>query len=381
MWGALKKLRQSIHQYPELSGHEEETSRKLLEFLGEHTRPTKIVRNIGGHGFLVTYNTRIPGPTIMIRAELDAIPVSETNRFAYRSTILEASHKCGHDGHMAILAALGLLLSKNKMEKGRVILLFQPAEENGTGAKLVLQDKRFERYQPDYIFALHNVPGYPLGQVVMRDRVFSSASAGMIIRLNGKTSHAAEPELGINPIYAVAELVESIKPYGMPVCSENNHIKLITPVHTRVGNKTFGTSPGYAELMLTIRATTDTDFELLKKEIEEKIRVVTRKYDLTSEIEFAEEFPNVINSEECNRAIAESARINNLSVLEEKSPFKWSEDFGHFTQKYKGAMFGLGAGIAQPPLHNSDYDFPNDLIKTGAELFHSIIKTTIASHQ
>ena len=161
MISIIKNLRKELHQYPEVSGKEVNTAKRIKAFIEKH-HPTEIIENIGGNGLAVVYEFGKQGKTIVIRCELDALPIEEKNDFEHRSTIKGVSHKCGHDGHMAIVAGLIFWLKEQLFTKGKVVLLFQPAEETGQGAYKVLQDKRFQELKADYVFALHNIPKEPL---------------------------------------------------------------------------------------------------------------------------------------------------------------------------------------------------------------------------
>lgn len=194
----IKSLRKKLHKHPELSGQEAETAGRIKRFIKKYD-DAKIIENIGGHGLAVIYEFSSTGPTIVIRCELDALPIEEINNFEYRSRIKKVSHKCGHDGHMAILTGLTFWLKKQNFNNGKVILLFQPAEEKGTGAFAVINDSKFSDINPDYIFALHNIPGEPLHSIVMLDGNFSSTVQSVAIQLEGEESHSAQPEQGINP--------------------------------------------------------------------------------------------------------------------------------------------------------------------------------------
>ena len=366
-------FRHTLHQYPELSGSEHATAERIKEFISQFN-PDAILTGIGGTGIVVVFNGYDPteGPTVLIRAELDALPIEDINELNYQSVHVGIGHKCGHDGHMAILAGVAGLLHQNKPKRGRVLLLFQPAEENGAGAWAVLQDNRFKALQPDYVFALHNLPGVPLNQIVIRNDTFCAASSGMIISLSGKSSHAAEPELGVSPALAVAEIIQA---FNKLILQKENFEELIllTLIHARIGEVAFGTNPGFATVMATLRAFQPKDFEKLKSQAIQTAGDIAAKYSLQLQIEFVEEFPATINDAAANKLIRSAAQELQFPVIEAPVPFRWSEDFGHFTHTYKGALFGLGAGVGQPQLHHPDYDFPDSIIPTGAHLFHKLI--------
>ena len=185
----LTAWRRKLHQHPELSSHEEATAYEVSGFL-EQTRPDKIIRGLGGHGVAVVYESGRPGPTVMFRAELDALPIEELSGVPHTSMVAGRSHTCGHDGHMAIIAGLARQFGRIRPAKGRVVLLFQPAEETGNGAAQVVADPRYVEITPDFAFALHNWPGVPFGQVQIKTGVVNCASSGLRIVRDGKSAHA-----------------------------------------------------------------------------------------------------------------------------------------------------------------------------------------------
>jgi amidohydrolase len=370
---SLVNFRKNLHKYPELSKNEHETAKKIKEFVSGN-QPAEIIEGIGGTGLAVVFKGKVPGKTVLVRADIDALPITELNtKIDHVSTIPGIAHLCGHDGHSAILAGLSVILASNPFEQGKVVLLFQPAEETGEGAELVLKDIRFGAIKPDYVFALHNLPGYGRNTIVVKNSHFASASKGMIIRLTGKTSHAANPEHGISPALAVAEIIQKLSHLSSEK-NDFNDFKLITIIYTKLGEIAFGTTPGYAEIMATLRSYRNDDMEILTKKAVKIVEQAADYYGLQEKIEWREEFPATINNELCSDVIRQVADENGLKISEPKTPFRWSEDFGHFTMKYPGALFGVGSGKNHPSLHNPDYDFPDDIIKPAITMFYGIIK-------
>lgn len=365
------ELRHLLHMYPELSNKEIETSAKISEFIKE-CLPDEII-NIAGTGKAFVFNGNKAGKSLMFRAELDALQINEENSISYISKNKGVAHLCGHDGHMAILAGLALKISQERPEKGRVILLFQPAEEMFQGAKDVVEDLNFQQIRPDLIFALHNIPGVEKHKILLKDGNFAAASKGMTVKLIGKTSHAAEPEKGINPATAISEIIADLEKIKQDQSQFEDYI-LLTIIHIRLGEIAFGTSPGYAELRATLRAFSNKDMDILTKYTEKTIHKIARDQKLGVEITYSEDFPAVINDSGCINMIRDAAEENKLPFEYMEKPFRWSEDFAYFTRLYKGAIFGLGSGIDQPQLHNPDFDFPDDIIDTGIKMFYSIYK-------
>ncbi len=205
----IEDLRKELHSHPELSGKEVQTAIRIKKFVEENNN-TEIITGLGGNGLAVKYTFSDEGPVVMIRCELDALPIDEPNSFNHRSTTAGVSHKCGHDGHMAIVAGISSFINEQGFDRGSLILLFQPAEETGKGAAAILKDPKFETLQPDYVFALHNIPGEPLNSIITVQHLFSPAVQSIAIYLTGKKSHASEPENGINPALAIAEIINEL---------------------------------------------------------------------------------------------------------------------------------------------------------------------------
>lgn len=364
-------LRHELHKHPEVSNNEYKTSERIVKFLKPFL-PDEII-NLGKTGKAFVFKGKKPGKTIMFRAELDALPISEHSTVAYSSVNSGVAHVCGHDGHMAILAGLASKIANEPPEYGKIVLLFQHAEEVEQGAKEVIENQVFKLIAPDYIFALHNIPGIEKHAIVIKNGSFAAASKGMTIKLFGKTAHAAEPENGISPANAISLLIKELNALAKNTILFNN-LTLLTIIHIQLGEISFGTSPGYAEIRITLRSFENEDMEILTYNTEKIIKEISQKENLQCEISYSEVFPASVNNDECVSYVEKSATQNNFKIVHIENPFKWSEDFGYYSQQYKTCLFGLGAGILQPPLHNPDYDFPDEIIETGINMFYSIYK-------
>jgi len=365
------QIRRKLHQHPELSCHEARTAR-FVENKLQAFHPTKVIRHVGGHGLLVEYFFSEDGPTVLFRADMDAVAVQEPDDIPHHSQTPGVAHKCGHDGHTTILLRFARMLSEHPLTKGRVLLLFQPAEENGSGSKAVLDTKVLDYYQIDKAFALHNIPGYPLHAVLCKEGCFTCAVVSVSITLTGKTSHAAEPQKGISPIPAMLTIVDELSRWNNTDMQSDNYF-LSTIVEIHVGEEAYGVSAGNGVIRATLRAKTD---KLLHQHTGQlKNLVVTeceRTPGLQHEMEWLEPFSANENDPQSVSLIKSATIRNNLPYLELQTPFSWGEDFGLFTQQYKGAMFGLGSGENCAPLHSPQYDFPDEVIETGATLFYTI---------
>jgi len=319
------------------------------------------------------FEGREEGPTVMFRAEIDAVPVEEGNDVDHRSCRPGISHACGHDGHMAIVAGLASKLHRDPPRRGRVVLLFQPAEETGAGALSVLEDERFESIAPDWVFALHNLPGDDFGEVQIKSGPFAAGSVGTILRFRGTTSHAAYPEQGTSPATAVAQLIQDLVGLPESVTSGNGFAKL-TIIHARIGEAAFGTTPGEAEVMATLRSDREEILERLREGVVDQAQQIARAHGLELTRSWTDHFPVTINHTEAVAMVEAVAENRGVAVGLRDEAYPWSEDFGWFTRRCKGALFGLGAGREHSALHSPGYDFPDDLLPLGVDLFEGLIE-------
>jgi amidohydrolase len=364
----LIHLRHTLHQFPEVALEESQTAQRILQFF-QPLNPDQVVEELGGTGLAFVFKGKKPGKRILFRSELDALPIEDLKESPHQSQTKGKGHLCGHDGHMAIICGLGEKLAQNRPESGEVILLFQPAEETGDGAKAVLADPRFEQLKPDFAFALHNLPGYPMHQIVMRNGTFAAGSTGMTITLTGKTSHSAHPEAGINPAQALAKLILELP--QLP--NEAEGFALLTLIHAELGSLAFGTSAGKGSLSMTLRAFDQEELDSLIEKVKAKAQAVAESERLSVEFGFVEQFAVSVNDPELYQLVEKTAKNLGISLVEKPEPFRWSEDFGLFSQVCPSFLFGLGAGENCPQLHEGTYDFPDELITTGVEMFEGIL--------
>jgi amidohydrolase len=360
------------------------------------------------HSRLHSHHSGGSGPTVGFRCELDALPIAEVNKdISYVSTTPGVSHKCGHDGHMAIIVGLARVLCERGIGHGRVVLMFQSAEETGYGAKWMLESDEFKHHigHLDYVFSLHNTPYYPLGQVLCKSGPFSCASRGIIARLHGKPSHASQPENGISPAYAMCDIVRLWTELPKITQFENTYA-LVTVVHAKLGAVAFGTAPGEAVVMATLRTESNDAMHLLVSQAEACVQSIAERDSLSYEIEYQDVFLAGENDPSCCAMIEESTNDCKIPYRELAKAFRWSEDFGQFCSvaNTKGAMFALGSGCLSEeehgydtkvcngngngndeellrvlqshgmasPLHAADYDFPDLAIPVGVSVFAQI---------
>lgn len=365
------KLRQELHQNPELSGDEKETSSRLAKFLSKY-QPSEIHLGIAGSGIVAVYKGKEEGPTLLFRCDMDALPIQETSDKSYKSLINGVAHLCGHDGHMAMVSGLAVKLHEIPIKKGRVILLYQPEEENGKGAVKSISDLEKLNLKPDFAFAIHNIPKHPLGSVILGRYTFSAASKGVTIKLKGRNAHAAYPESGISPALAIAEIIQSFSKVKELVRFKD--FILLTIVHSRLGEPAFGTSPGEGIVLSTLRAFDNDDMGKLTQFVESTSKDIANKFNLNLDISYSEEFPATECDKKLTVIVENCAKEIGLEVINLDQPNRWSEDFAHFTSQFPSVIFGIGDGMNHPDLHTNSYDFPDEIISTGIGLMEAICR-------
>ena len=372
-----KEIRHQLHEHPQTAGNEQFAHDMIVRHL-QGLHPDKVYTNIGGYGVIAVWEAKNSStqplshsdiPTIAFRADTDALPIG---------------HRCGHDGHTTILLRLAELIDSyvccnsvathNTAATHNILLLWQPAEETGTGAQSVLESGILQQYNIVRFYGLHNLPGYPLGTVVLCPRTFAAASTGVIYHLDGRETHASTPELGLNPGLAVAEIIKRFNDFnGTQAASlRHNEIKEFcqsTLICVHLGSPAFGTSAGHAEVMFTLRAFANEVMEHFLDEANTAVDKIAARYGLTVSRMLQEPFHATENDSDCVEAIAAAADAIPLRVRYQMEPNRWSEDFAEYLLHYHGAMFGIGSGEHQPELHHPDYDFPDRLVEPAAQLF------------
>jgi amidohydrolase len=370
----LVDLRHRLHAAPEPSGEEAGTAAVMREALAG-CGATQVIAGIGGHGLAAVFDSPRPdaGPTVALRAELDALPLTDLGAHDHASTRPGCSHACGHDGHLAMLAGVARGLTDRPLERGRLVLLAQPAEETGAGARAVAADERWNALDPDYVFAVHNLPGYPLGAVLLRPGPFCAGSVGLAATLTGRSSHAAYPERGLSPAPALERLLPELA--ALPVAFEQRGMPaMVTVVHARLGAAAFGTAPGDAEIMATLRAADDGVLADLRAAAAALVTRVAGDQGLAARLAWQDEFPVTVNDDLAVAVAEAAATAAGLQMAApDESPFRWSEDFGWLAAPSCGAMIGLGAGTSQAGLHAGDYDFPDALLPVGVRFWNALI--------
>ena len=363
----LINLRKKLHAHPELSCHETQSQKIVLEYLNKFS-PTKVIRLASGKALLVEFDSGKSGPHIVYRADLDALPIQEENNFDYKSKNSGISHKCGHDGHMTLACSLPPIWQE-KRPQGKLGILFQHAEEIALGAQEIIKDEEFLKWKPDFIFGLHNLPGFETNEVVISHDIFSCASMGLRFQLEGKSSHAGEPEKAISPFRDILSLIEAAKTLVHP--EETDQYFLATLVHMKLGEENFGITPGNGMASFTLRAKHTNTLVKNKNFLIKAAEDLAVKSHLKLTVSEFDYFPATNNDSQLTTILKNAVEKSHLKLTQKNFPFRWSEDFGFFSELCPIVFFGIGNGKDSFPLHHPEYDFNDKSIASFQQLFHN----------
>ena len=359
----IKNLRHELHAHPELSMGEHGTKRRLMDFIENNT--CLAVIDCGKWFYASRY---VEGTkAVALRADMDALPMDEFIKIPYASENSGVAHKCGHDGHCAALCGVALELDAIKELKRSVYLIFQHAEETGQGARECADFLRERSISS--IYAFHNWSGWPEKSIVVREGLCQCASAGLTIKFTGITSHASEPEKGINPAFVIAEIISEIKK-----ATDKNRSILCTVVNIKLGEKNFGISPGDGEISLTLRAECEQNMRIFRNAVVNLAENLAEENGLKAEISGCDYFPETLSDSGCVKKVIGAAERLNLQVINMPEAIRASEDFGFYTKQIHGAIFYIGNGENYPAIHTAGYDFNDEILGTSVDMFGEILR-------
>ncbi len=353
----IKTARHRLHDIPELSCEEKNTKAFILNFLAEQT--TLELHDMGLWMYAV--HREGAGKTTAFRADFDAIPAENGC----------AAHRCGHDGHTAALLALALLI-EGKTFGQNIILLFQHGEEIGVGGADCC--KLFELEHIERIYGCHNIPGEPMGLVLLKSGTFACASCGMQIDFIGKPTHAAYPENGINPTPAAAQLAIDLPIEAQRIEDTLGAMTIATIVGMYSGEKAFGVAASKGAVYATLRSEAQHGLDMLKEAAAKEAAELASKFGVEHRIALFDEFPATVNEASVVREAEDKLIKRKIGYKYPDVPFRWSEDFGHYAKHTEALFFGIGSGEATAPLHTEGYEYPDELIEKTAEVFLGLIR-------
>ncbi len=368
MEAELTAIRRHLHAHPELSFEEAETARFVAEKL--ESWGYDVTRNVGGHGVVARMTVGAGKKSIAIRADMDALPITEETGRPYASTVAGKMHACGHDGHTTILLGAAEYLARTRRFNGTVNLIFQPAEEAGalSGAPAMIADGLFERFPFDVIFGLHNHPGAPEGTWLMRSGPLMAAADSAEITIKGKGGHASRPHLTVDPVVVACNLVVSLQSVvSRSVDPTQTAVVTVGAIHA---GEAANVIPESAKLLLSIRSFDPKVRDTLEARIRRLAETIADGYGATAEIEYTRGHPVVVNSEaetEFARMVAEELVGADKVALCNLIP--GSEDFSHFLEHKPGSFLRLGNGLESAILHSAKYDFADKSLTAGAAMW------------
>ncbi len=385
---SIAAVRRDIHAHPELCFEEVRTADVVAQKLTEWGIP--IHRGLGKTGVVGIVKGRdggASGRAIGLRADMDALPMQEFNTFAHASKHQGKMHACGHDGHVAMLLAAAQHFAKHRNFDGTVYLIFQPAEEGGGGARVMIEDGLFEQFPMQAVYGMHNWPGMPVGTFAVSPGPVMASTSEFKITLRGKGGHAALPHTGIDPVPIACQMVQTFQ----TIISRNKKpvdagVISVTMIHA--GEAT-NVVPDSVELQGTVRTFTVEVLDLIEKRMRQVAEHTCAAHDATCEFEFDRNYPPTINSP----AEAEFARKVMIGIVGEdrvltQEPTMGGEDFAYMLQAKPGAYCfiangdgthrEMGHGGGPCMLHNPSYDFNDDLIPLGATYWVKLAEEWLA---
>jgi amidohydrolase len=383
--GAIATLRRDIHAHPELCFKEERTSDLIAAALTEWGIP--VHRGMGTTGVVGIVRNGTSSRAVGLRADIDALPMTEHNRFAHASTIAGRMHACGHDGHTAMLLGAAKHLARHRDFDGTVYLVFQPAEEGGGGAREMIKDGLFERFPMEAIFGAHNWPGMKVGQFAVKPGPCFASSNEFRITIRGKGAHGAMPHLGLDPVPVACQMVQAFQ----TIVTRNKRpidaaVISVTMIHA--GEAT-NVVPDSCVLEGTVRTFTLEVLDLIERRMREVVAGTAAAFGVQCEFEFHRNYPPTINHDAetafFRRVAAEVAGADNVLDFE---PTMGAEDFSYFLLEKPGCYFLIGNGdgshrigghgMGPCMLHNPSYDFNDELIPLGATLWVRLAEAWLA---
>ena len=369
----LAEIRRDFHRFPELGFKEKRTKAKIAGYL----------KGLGldvhcGAGIVGVLRAGESNKVIGFRADMDALPINETNSHDYISKNTGVMHACGHDGHMAMLLGAAHNLSTNANFVGTIIFIFQPNEEHGLGAKAMMDEGLLQNFPMQEIYGIHNLPGVPTGEILTRSGIICSSESLFEIKIKGVGGHSSMPQLGRDTITIGAEVVQALQAIISRKISAGSGA--VVSVTEFISNGQRNVLPGETILKGDVRTRRSDDRKKIELYLNQIAGGIASAHDIEIDVFFETEFIETINHIKPTEAVLKTAKKSGLKIIDCK-PMSFSEDFAHFSNAVPGCFFLLGNGIDganNKPLHSSDYDFNDDLLPIGADFWANLAKNRLS---
>jgi amidohydrolase len=366
----LSALRQDFHRFPELGFQETRTKAKIAALLQE--LGLEVHEGVGIVGIL---RAGTGNRAIGLRADMDALPIAETSAHGYASQTPGVMHACGHDGHMTMLLGAAQKLAADPAFDGTVVFIFQPNEEHGLGAQAMIEEGLFKRFPVEEIYAIHNLPGAPLGQVSTRSGLICSSESLFEITIQGQGGHASMPQTGRDTITIGAELVQALQTITSRKLAPGAGAVVSVTEFLTDGQR--NVLPGTATLKGDARTRSPEDRKGVENHMRQIAGGIAAAHGVSADVQFTTEFIETINAESPTEAVIRTARNLGLETIADRQPMSFSEDFAHFSAAVPGCFLLMGngeSGAHGQPLHSSDYDFNDALLPIGANFWADLVR-------
>jgi amidohydrolase len=377
----LRAIRHDIHAHPELSFQENRTSQLVADRLASWG--IEVHRGLAKTGLVGVIKGRksASGRAVGLRADMDCLPMHETGAVPYKSKHAGRMHACGHDGHTTMLLGAGRYLAETRNFDGTAYLIFQPAEEGGGGGKVMVEEGLFERFPADEVYAVHNWPGLPPGQMSVRPGPVMAATDEIVIMVRGKGGHAAMPHLTVDPVVASAQVISALQTIASRNASPMDAIVVSVCSMETSQTGVFNVIPDFVKLIGTVRTFRPETRDLAEIRIREIVEGISTALGGRADIEYKRGYPSTINSE---REAAFAAKVGERvfgkdNVFTDAEPTMGGEDFSYMLQARPGAyvFLGQGGGPTGCFLHNPGYDFNDEVIPLGAGYLAALIEESL----
>jgi amidohydrolase len=366
----LRALRRAFHRTPELGFQEVQTSATVAACLRGYG--LEVHEGVGVVGIL---RAGTGNRAIGLRADMDALPITEQSAHDYASQTAGVMHACGHDGHMTMLLGAAKALAANPDFDGTVVFVFQPNEEHGLGAQAMIDNGVLERFPVEEIYAIHNLPGVPVGQVSTREGLICSSESLFEIAINGQGGHASMPQAGRDAITIGAEIVQALQTIVSRKLAPGAGAVVSVTEFLTDGQR--NVLPGLATLKGDVRARAPADREAIEGFMRQISRGIAAAHGVSVDLQFNTEFVETINAQAPVEAVVRVAREAGFATIPDREPMSFSEDFAHFCEQVPGCFLLLGNGEVGPngqPLHSNDYDFNDALLPIGVDLWTRLVR-------